>query len=140
MKLCSGCKKYLDETKFNTHNKKKDGLNSFCKSCSGSYCKKHYKENHNNYLSRNQKFRKKNLELFTEYLRGKYCVDCGIDDPRLLEFDHLRDKRAEISYLIKNVSWDTVLTEIDKCEIVCCNCHRIRSIKRGNWWRNSLMV
>ena len=67
------------------------------------------------------------------YKLGKCCVDCGVTDPRVLEFDHVNgDKVAGIAALIKtlNVSLSDVLVEIEKCDLVCKNCHAIRTIER----------
>jgi hypothetical protein len=56
------------------------------------------------------------------------CADCGYDQhPSALDFDHLFDKRREIG------SFSTIrsaVPEIEKCDIVCSNCHRIRTCNR----------
>ena len=62
-----------------------------------------------------------------EYLTHSRCVDCGIADPLILEFDHIGTKRLSVSKL----AWDgyslkTIAREIEQCEVRCCNCHRKR--------------
>jgi len=71
-------------------------------------------------------------ELSRRYRSLCGCKDCGIRDYRVLEYDHVRDtKLYEISYLVNaNVSIDLLKTEIRKCEVVCANCHRIRTLER----------
>jgi 5-methylcytosine-specific restriction endonuclease McrA len=69
------------------------------------------------------------------YLREHPCVDCGEDDPVVLEFDHLRDKKFSISEGLQGRRWQDVLDEIAKCEVVCANCHRRRTAKRGGFAR-----
>lgn len=60
-----------------------------------------------------------------EYFIAHPCVDCGMTDYRCLEFDHIRGvKEFEISRVA--YSWDRVLKEIEKCDVRCANCHRIR--------------
>lgn len=60
-----------------------------------------------------------------EYFSLHPCVDCGMADYRCLEFDHVRGvKEFEISRVA--YSWDRVLREIEKCDVRCANCHRIR--------------
>jgi len=67
-----------------------------------------------------------------EYLEGKECVDCGNSDIRVLEFDHVRgEKLYHVSYMVtKAYKLDLVKQEIEKCEIRCCNCHRIITQER----------
>ena len=63
----------------------------------------------------------------------KGCVDCGYNkSPYALQFDHIYDnKKANVSNLIRSdYSWVTIKAEIDKCEIVCANCHAIRTHRR----------
>jgi ActR/RegA family two-component response regulator len=66
------------------------------------------------------------------YFRTHPCIDCGEADPIVLEFYHLRDKKFDISNRLVSVRWETILQEIEKCEVVCANCHRRRTlIRRG---------
>lgn len=61
------------------------------------------------------------------------CVDCGYAaHPAALEFDHLpgADKIDEVGRLARSAAWDVVLAEIAKCELVCANCHRVRTAER----------
>lgn len=60
------------------------------------------------------------------------CADCGFNShPEALDFDHLRDKKFSISSaFIGGLSLKKILVEIEKCEVVCANCHRIRTASR----------
>jgi uncharacterized protein YktB (UPF0637 family) len=59
------------------------------------------------------------------------CVDCGINNHIILDFDHLKDKKYNISRMIHDgFSWAAIKKEIAKCEVVCANCHRIRTYLR----------
>lgn len=64
-------------------------------------------------------------------LKSKPCLDCGnVFPPCAMDFDHVRgEKKFNISKsgLWK---WKYVLEEIEKCDLVCSNCHRIRTLKR----------
>lgn len=65
-------------------------------------------------------------ELFA-YLSTKKCVDCGEDDPVVLEFDHSdpSKKFKSVSKMLSgHWSWLSLTKEIAKCEIRCANCHR----------------
>ena len=60
------------------------------------------------------------------------CMDCGGSYPHyVMDFDHRPgvDKRFEMSQS-KDFSKDTIQKEIDKCDLVCSNCHRIRTYER----------
>lgn len=64
------------------------------------------------------------------------CADCGLTFPAVcMDFDHVRgDKVDNVSYLVSgHRRWEIIETEIAKCEIVCSNCHRVRTLnkKRG---------
>lgn len=59
------------------------------------------------------------------------CKDCGISNHIILDFDHIKDKKYNVSQMIRDgFSWKAILKEIEKCEVVCANCHRIRTHKR----------
>ena len=59
------------------------------------------------------------------------CVDCGVCNHIVLDFDHLKDKKYNISRMIHDgFSWAAIKKEIAKCEVVCANCHRIRTYTR----------
>lgn len=77
-----------------------------------------------------------NRAFILEYLRLHPCVDCGGSDPRVLDFDHIHgQKRSGVLTMVKRgYSRDSILSEIAKCEVVCCNCHRIRTGLRAGWW------
>jgi hypothetical protein len=57
-------------------------------------------------------------------------IDCGEPDPVVLEFDHLRDKSFAIGQALTRKSWQSILDEIEKCEVVGANCHRRRTAER----------
>lgn len=81
-----------------------------------------------------------NRKLLYQYLSNNSCTDCGEDNPIVLEFDHKDPSVKE--YNISNMmgySWSKIQLEIDKCEVVCANCHRKRTAIQQNWysWLNN---
>ena len=63
------------------------------------------------------------------------CVDCGYNAHAVaLQFDHINgNKKDSVSNLIRSdYAWKTILEEINKCEVVCANCHAIRTRDRKN--------
>ena len=141
LKVCTICKKKKPLSEFNKNKSRKDGLNNLCKICSQQRSKLYYQENRKSHLKviKNNKAKrvKGNIELLLEYLKQHSCIDCGNDDIRVLEFDHLSDKFKNVCKLVQDgYSWKTVQKEIAKCEVVCCNCHRIRSLERLGSYRH----
>ena len=67
------------------------------------------------------------MALILGYLQTHPCIDCGEDDPIVLEFDH---RPGEIKRFVIG-SWRksrhglvSLNDEIKKCDVRCANCHR----------------
>lgn len=141
--VCSKCEeeKLLDEFFF--RNKKTGKRHSQCKKCSreGRKSKEHYEKYKEQYAARNKRRRERllieNVEQLLKYLNEHPCVDCGETDYLVLEFDHLirEEKEYGISKMMTNYSWDKILKEITKCEVVCSNCHKRRTAKQFGWYK-----
>jgi hypothetical protein len=67
---------------------------------------------------------RRNLRHVHAVLAAGACVDCGERDMLTPDFDHLGDKVGQVSTMVWNVSLATLMAEIAKCELRCCNCHR----------------
>jgi hypothetical protein len=117
---------------------------SRCLDCRRAAGREHYRRNREYYLA---KARARQLLVIEEarawlvtYLLEHSCVDCGISDIRVLEFDH-RDgvaKRTAVSVLVRSgYSLAAIRAEIAKCEVRCANCHRIRTHEQRRWWGSS---
>lgn len=73
-------------------------------------------------------------QYIQDYKMGKPCMDCEQSYPSVcMDFDH-RDqatKRMQINELCaKRMSWKVINDELAKCDLVCSNCHRIRTDKQ----------
>lgn len=69
--------------------------------------------------------RSRMYRLFKESLK---CCSCGYDrDTSVLEFHHIvpNNKLEEIPKLISIGEYDTIISELKKCAVVCSNCHNI---------------
>lgn len=61
-------------------------------------------------------------------MMGGKCLKCGYNKCiDALDFDHLRDKKFNLSNMIRTNSWEAVLEELKKCQLLCANCHREKS-------------
>lgn len=61
---------------------------------------------------------------------GKPCADCGgTFDPVAMQWDHLPgfSKEGNVGDLVRRHNRRKVLEEIEKCELVCANCHAVRT-------------
>lgn len=71
-----------------------------------------------------------------QYKEGRPCTDCGIVYPwYVMEFDHTKDNKfRDVCVMVnRGHAIAKIQEEIDKCDLVCANCHRLRSGARGNW-------
>lgn len=136
MKKCSHCKKILPDNNFYPLITGKVQF-SYCKKCNRERSKKKYNNNKDYYILKAKKYldiyKERINKLYKKY-KNKPCVDCGQTYPKeCMDFDHLPDyeKRFCISQGVsKKFSIQHLEEEIKKCEVVCSNCHRIRTAKR----------
>lgn len=101
--------------------------------------RQHYRRHRQRYTDqarrREEEVSAERLKFLIDYLREHPCVDCGERDPVVLEFDDLRDKCFGVGQGFRDRNWQSVLDEIAKCEVVCANCHRRRTARRGGFAR-----
>jgi len=89
-------------------------------------------------LGRQRMIRTKVSAFLQEYKQEKGCSDCKENYPYwMLDFDHLGDKKFNLAnYRAYTTNIELVKKEVEKCEVVCANCHRnrtfLRNIKNGN--------
>lgn len=86
-----------------------------------------------------KKIRVRNRNFLVGYLKTNPCVDCGENDIRVLEFNHLdpNDKFKDVCKMVssQHYSLEKIQTEISKCEVLCANCHRKKTMaQRAIWW------
>lgn len=141
-KRCSTCREVKPLGAFNRLKKAKDGRQYNCRDCNKQY---HYEnwDRHMSQIRRRGTARKaENKRFIVEYLLTHPCVDCGETDILVLEFDHVNgDKSDSVGRLVATQQLDRVIEEIQKCEVVCCNCHRRRTARRSaSWYRIDLLA
>ena len=76
-----------------------------------------------------RKRRERNRDEVREFKVQNGCTDCGYNlHHAALEFDHTDDKHANVANLLSDTKrlWE----EIAKCDVVCSNCHSIRTYNR----------
>ncbi|MEP6776667.1 MAG: hypothetical protein ABJA50_13820, partial [Chloroflexota bacterium] len=92
------------------------------------------------YQARDREVVTRNTRLMYEYLLTHLCVDCGESDTIVLEFDHVTgEKKFNIADVTRSGrNWQSIMEEIQKCEVRCANCHRRATAKRGGNWNKHI--
>jgi 5-methylcytosine-specific restriction endonuclease McrA len=96
-----------------------EGTNPYCKPCMRAYNKE-----------RNQAKR----AYLNEVKLESGCVACGYNaHPAALEFDHLdpTTKLFHVGSRFSSVSFSKLKEEVSKCQVLCSNCHRIKTFDTG---------
>lgn len=142
MKICTFCGIELSLSRFATNKTKKDGLQSQCRQCQKDYRKRHYEKNRQKYIDKADRWRKEQKIKLIAWLKTKSCVDCGNTDFRVFEFDHKdrSQKQFNISNQNGKISFDQLMKEIKKCDVVCANCHRIRTCEQMDYYKYAEMM
>ena len=133
----------------------KDPINDFyarsgkCKDCERAYQRAYTAkirqdpERYQKYLAyqagyQKTKGREKRINRFAwlDEIKAKPCMDCGGSfPPECMDFDH-RDpstKKFDVSgAAVSGRSIESVQAEVEKCDLICSNCHRIRTAKQQN--------
>lgn len=129
-KRCGRCRKSVPLELFNRC--PQNGRQHWCRACFKAYFQARGSR-HREQVSRNRvRRRERAREFVLALLRRSTCSDCPERDILVLEFDHVRgEKTSGISQLINiGASISKIQAEIAKCEIVCANCHRLRTAAR----------
>lgn len=144
VKKCSKCS---TERAYVEFHKKGNSYQSWCKQCVYVY----HKDRRNgelttlvikNKLKDNLKKYKKSIkekleQRIVSILNKSLCVKCGETNILTLDFDHYKGKKEfGISKAIsKCYSWKRISKELNKCQILCSNCHRIKTANENNSWK-----
>lgn len=83
-------------------------------------------------MAENQnRFRQKRRSMVNAIKEERGCMDCGTHHPAVLDFHHKEGLNGNIKNRVsrmvsENASWQRILEQIEKCDVLCANCHRIR--------------
>lgn len=141
MALLRKCSRCGEEKPLSEYNKKSRGrLQPLCKTCNSAYLKRHYEENREYYLAKSRYYKilgkRQRFAWLIEYFETHPCSDCGESDPVVLTFDHVRGVKSNTvaNLLGQGFSLNMIQSEIEKCEVVCANCHWRRTAKQFKWY------
>ena len=136
MRRSAALSKPMDE--FAWRRRKRLQRDNMCRQCRSDYGKSHYEANKPRYIQNAARVKKATkldrTWYLLEYFEEHPCADCGESDPVVLEFDHFATRSSTSARAFEERAWDSVLEEIEKCEVVCANCHRVRTA--AGWSRS----
>jgi hypothetical protein len=141
MKKCNHCGKLKEETEFNWRYKTLGIRHPTCKECQKLFRKNWYEGSAHERHLRNVKERQSAARDYArdfvyDYLSIHPCTKCGESDPRVLEFHHRGGKDMEVSYMVSaGYSVERIQGEIEKCDVLCANCHRKITVQERGWYK-----
>lgn len=94
-----------------------------------------YPQNKSKHIAYQTAIKKRVSAYIRDFKKNSKCADCGFlgsTHPDVLDFDHVREiKNFNISEFRNHTnSFKRIKEEICKCDVVCANCHRIRTASR----------
>jgi hypothetical protein len=131
-KLCGACG---EEKSLFSFNRKGDGYQSKCRPCQREWYQRYYREDSREKTRLKAKRlveRNERRELIRK-AKDRPCTDCKKSYPYyVMDFDHIgSDKEYTIGMMVgSRQPLRLIQAELDKCEIVCSNCHRERTHQR----------
>jgi hypothetical protein len=139
-KRCTSCRELKPLDDYHRNRTTRDGLQNKCRACNIAQAKAFHAANQQHCRDRiaawARRVNARNKQLVLEHLQAHPCVDCGEQDPVVLEFDHQHDKRFGIATLLHlHVPWAVIEKEIAKCEVRCANCHRRKTARDFGYYR-----
>ena len=138
MKQCSRCAVLRPRTDFNRDSRRADQLQVYCRACSAEVSHARYEARVGRSVPRTSRpvYAVTRGAWLRSLKTGRPCTDCGrLFDRQVMQWDHLPEfnKLGDISGSWTGRSEQEILAEIAKCELVCTNCHTIRTFKRNGW-------
>jgi hypothetical protein len=134
------CLQEKDEEEFNWRHKPLGIRHKTCRECH-HVCQDNWYQKNKAYHLENVRDRKKRVrdearEYVWNYLAMHPCQSCGASDRVVLEFHHREGKDKAISEMLAGgYPIHATQAEIDKCDVLCANCHRKITHTTRGWFR-----
>jgi hypothetical protein len=130
-KVCCKCRALKPIEEFNFRNRSAGVRHHYCRDCGKDLTRSHYQRNKRQYCDRSLRAKLARREHVRQ-MKSRPCADCGIQYPYyVMDFDHREgeEKVFEMNRVIY-VTMGALKKEIEKCDVVCSNCHRERTYRR----------
>jgi hypothetical protein len=131
VKRCGKCGQNKDLNGF--HRSTCGGHQAWCKQCRRRYDADYHHRNRHRLLAQKRALHARYRSWYLSLKEGRPCADCGgVFPPVAMQWDHLpgQPKTDDLANLIRRHNKRRVLAEIEKCELVCANCHAVRTLGR----------
>lgn len=124
-KICTKCQRELPLDMFRWKNKSANKKHSQCKECQSKQEKIHYEDRKEAVLARTLNAKERNFEYIKQQ-KSCGCAKCGEKRFYVLDFHHKNPEEKEYNINTMRVSYslEKIQAEIDKCVVLCSNCHR----------------
>lgn len=131
MKVCKECKTYLPLAEFHPNKSCSDGVVGTCRVCTNRRKASWYARNR---ALRQERANRANQARKATWVaeKGGKCHDCGgVFHQCVYDFHHI-DGTKEVNPS-KALTWsaERARVELDKCVLLCSNCHRLRHFTEG---------
>jgi len=126
-KKCIKCNNEKEVDEFPFRNRIKDIRHNVCKECWKEIRKISYEKDKSITKNRNKRNKIRNKEWYREYKSKLKCNRCPETHIACLEFHHSDPTKKEFNVSIQirgTYSIEKIKKEIEKCEVLCANCHR----------------
>ena len=139
-RVCSECGVEKDITQFPIRNQNRWWRQTYCLECRSKLGASWYERN-KEYQKQNAKKHRTEAsalarEFILNYLLTHPCIHCGESNPIVLEFHHRYGKDMTVAQMVSSgYAIPKIQAEIDKCDVLCANCHRIVTAKERGWYR-----
>lgn len=132
IRRCATCGQSKPASEFH---RSRTGQFSYCRDCRCAYDRRYYEERGKAARQARIRVRRDSARAWLDSLKeGHPCADCGETfPPWVMHWDHLPGylKINEISSMVGSHRRALILDELAKCELVCANCHVMRTVVRA---------
>jgi hypothetical protein len=103
--------------------------------------REHYLKNKETIIAKSKETRAISKAKWSAFKRTLKCTQCGFNHPAALDFHHTNPAEKEnlVSKLVSNGCFVAAMEEVQKCIVLCANCHRVHHAEEKNpaFWAGS---
>ena len=141
-RVCTKCGVKKDQEEFPFKSTIRNVRHAVCKDCTNIRSSDRYYDDPQLHIPRVNQSRgnylDNNAQCVLDYLNQHPCVDCRESNPAILELDHRPGvhKVERVSQMVTGgYSLERIISEIEKCDVRCANCHSRKTARERGWFR-----